>query len=205
MQGIVRAIRSWQETLKKITVKQYSCRREMSKVENILEGSELGGGSPSSPKSLENITVREIVSKRGGGIGSSMISCRAEDTAIEAVQNMARHNIGSLVVMKSEGESIAGIVTERGQTSNHNVRHEHPQSNAAYDSQLLLQLHQRSSKKRIIQLKFLALAENRIRHVPVIDGKLVGMISIVDVVRAVVEQQNGELERLNDYIKGEYY
>jgi len=49
------------------------------------------------------------------------------------------------------------------------------------------------------------LAENRIRHVPVIDGKIVGMISIVDVVRAVMEQQSGELKRLNDYIRGEYY
>lgn len=49
------------------------------------------------------------------------------------------------------------------------------------------------------------LAENHIRHVPVIDGKIVGMISIVDVVRAVMEQQSGELKRLNDYVRGEYY
>ncbi|MFQ6662412.1 hypothetical protein Gotur_030254 [Gossypium turneri] len=47
--------------------------------------------------------------------------------------------------------------------------------------------------------------DNHIRHVPVIDGRIVGMVSIVDVVRAVVEQQNGELKRLNDFIKGEYY
>lgn len=47
--------------------------------------------------------------------------------------------------------------------------------------------------------------ENHIRHAPVIDGKLVGMISIKDVVRAVVEQQSGELKRLTGYIKGEYY
>ena len=40
---------------------------------------------------------------------------------------------------------------------------------------------------------------------PVIDAKIVGMISIVDVVRAVMEQQSGELKRLNDYIKGKYY
>lgn len=47
-------------------------------------------------------------------------------------------------------------------------------------------------------------AEYQIRHVPVIDGKIVGMISIVDIVRAVVEQQNGELKRLNEFIKGDY-
>lgn len=47
--------------------------------------------------------------------------------------------------------------------------------------------------------------ENQIRHVPVIDGKIVGMISIKDVVRAVVEQQSGELKQLNEYIRGKYY
>lgn len=48
-------------------------------------------------------------------------------------------------------------------------------------------------------------ADNHIRHAPVIDGKIVGMISIVDVVRAVVEQQHGEMERLNEFIRGDYY
>lgn len=47
--------------------------------------------------------------------------------------------------------------------------------------------------------------ENQIRHIPVIDGRIVGMISIVDVVKAVVEQQTGEVKRLNEFIKGDYY
>lgn len=49
------------------------------------------------------------------------------------------------------------------------------------------------------------MTDNHIRHVPVIDGKMIGMVSIVDVVRAVVEQQKGELKRLNEFIKGDYY
>ena len=52
---------------------------------------------------------------------------------------------------------------------------------------------------------FLNFIENHIRHVPVIDGRIVGMISMVDVVRAVVEQQNGEVKQLNEFIKGDYY
>lgn len=47
--------------------------------------------------------------------------------------------------------------------------------------------------------------DNQISHLPVIDGNIVGMISIVDVVRAVVDQQSGELKRLNEFIKGGYY
>lgn len=48
-------------------------------------------------------------------------------------------------------------------------------------------------------------AENQIRHAPVIDGKIVGIISIVDVVRAVVQQQHEEMERLNEFIQGDYH
>ncbi|CAL5349276.1 unnamed protein product [Camellia sinensis] len=48
------------------------------------------------------------------------------------------------------------------------------------------------------------MTENHIRHVPVIDENIVGMISVVDVVRAVVEQQSGEVKRLNEFIKGGY-
>lgn len=40
---------------------------------------------------------------------------------------------------------------------------------------------------------------------PVIDGRIVGMISIVDVVRAIVDQQGGEVIKLKDFIKGDYY
>ncbi|KAL3840299.1 hypothetical protein ACJIZ3_024890 [Penstemon smallii] len=47
--------------------------------------------------------------------------------------------------------------------------------------------------------------DNHIRHVPVIDGKIIGMISIGDVVRAVLEQQHGEMKRLNEFIHGDYY
>lgn len=39
-------------------------------------------------------------------------------------------------------------------------------------------------------------SENHIRHIPVVDGKIIGMISIVDVVRAVGEQQSGEVNKL---------
>jgi CBS domain-containing protein len=52
---------------------------------------------------------------------------------------------------------------------------------------------------------FTCIVENQIWHVPVIDGKIVGMILIVDVVRTVTEQQGGELKRLSDYIRGDYY
>lgn len=51
----------------------------------------------------------------------------------------------------------------------------------------------------------LILADNRIRHIPVIDEKgMLGMVSIGDVVRAVVSEHREELDRLNAYIQGGY-
>lgn len=91
MQGIVRAVRSWQETLK-IAISQQSCRRETNQVEKLLEGTELGD-SAFLLKGLENITVAEIVSRIGdGSISSSWLSCRADDIAIDAVQNVVMLN-----------------------------------------------------------------------------------------------------------------
>ncbi|XP_023538057.1 CBS domain-containing protein CBSX3, mitochondrial-like [Cucurbita pepo subsp. pepo] len=204
MQGIVRAVRSWQETLK-IAISQHSCRRETNQVEKLFEGSDLGASS-SMLKGLENISVAEIVSSKGdGSIGSPWLSCRANDTAIDAVQNMARNNIGSLVVLKPEGQHIAGIVTERDYLKKIIADGRSPiytkVGEIMTSEDKLVSVTSDTNILKAMQL----MTENRIRHVPVIDGKLVGMISIVDVVRAVVEQQNGELKRLNEYIKGEYY
>lgn len=48
-------------------------------------------------------------------------------------------------------------------------------------------------------------SDNRIRHIPVIDDSgMIGMVSIGDVVRAVVTEHRAELERLNAYIQGGY-
>ncbi|EHA8591886.1 putative CBS domain-containing protein CBSX3, mitochondrial [Cocos nucifera] len=61
-----------------------------------------------------------------------------------------------------------------------------------------------SSDTKILKAMQL-MTDKHMRHVPVIDQKLVGMISIVDVVRAVVEQQHQEVKRLNEFIRGDYY
>lgn len=51
----------------------------------------------------------------------------------------------------------------------------------------------------------LILADKRIRHIPVIDDKgMIGMVSIGDVVRAVVSEHREELNRLNAFIQGGY-
>ncbi|XP_022144196.1 CBS domain-containing protein CBSX3, mitochondrial isoform X2 [Momordica charantia] len=199
MQGMVRAARWWREAVK-TAIWQRTCRRETNGTEKVI----VEGGW----KGLENISVAEIIvsRKRGGdeSIGS-WLWCREDDAAIDAVQNMARNNSGSLVVMKPEGQHIAGIVTERDYLKKIIADGRSPMYTKVGEimtrEDKLVTVTSDTNILKAMQL----MTENRIRHVPVIDGKIVGVISIVDVVRAVVEQQNGELKRLNEYIKGEYY
>jgi len=60
-------------------------------------------------------------------------------------------------------------------------------------------------KRKFLIFHSLVLADNRIRHIPVIDDKgMIGMVSIGDVVRAVVSEHREELNRLSAFIQGGY-
>ncbi|ESW08595.1 hypothetical protein PHAVU_009G058600 [Phaseolus vulgaris] len=156
-------------------------------------------------KGLENVTVTEVLMTKGKENIGSWLWCRTDDAVINAMKNMADNNIGSLVVLKPEGQHIAGIVTERDCLKKIVAQGKSPLytqvGQIMTDENNLITV---TSDTNILQAMKI-MTENHIRHVPVIDGKIVGMISIVDVVRAVMEQQSGELKRLNDYIRGEYY
>ncbi|XP_062158460.1 CBS domain-containing protein CBSX3, mitochondrial-like [Alnus glutinosa] len=208
MQGIiVRAVRSCQETLKAATL-QHLHGGEASKAVKIfpLFGRVSSSRSPLVQlKGLENVSVAEVLMTKGGEKTGSWLWCRTDDAVIDAVKNMAENNIGSLVVLKPGDEHLAGIITERDYTRKIIAEGRSPiytrVGEIMTDKDKLITV---TSDTNILQAMQL-MTENRIRHVPVIDGRIVGMISIVDVVRAVVEQQSGELKQLSEFIRGDYY
>ncbi|XP_004293202.1 PREDICTED: CBS domain-containing protein CBSX3, mitochondrial [Fragaria vesca subsp. vesca] len=201
MQGIVRAVRSCQGILKAAAL-EHSHGRGIARIEKL--SSSCKWRSP-APKGLENITVQDVLMNKSEETGP-WLWCHTDDTVIDAVKNMAKNNIGSLVVLKpGEQQSIAGIITERDYLRKIVAQDRSPiytrvREIMTNENKLITV----TSDTNILQAMQL-MTENQIRHVPVIDGKLVGMISIKDVVRAVVEQQSGELKQLNQYIRGDYY
>lgn len=207
MQGIGRATRSCQETLK-LAILQHRHGRSTAGRKNVFSRHEcVTTSNPTmEQKGLENTTVAEVLMTKGEEKSGSWLWCRTNDTVYDAAKHMAENNIGSLVVLKpGEPKHIAGIFTERdymrkiiahGRSSKYTKVGE-----IMTDENKLVTV---SSDTNILQAMQL-LTEYQIRHVPVIDGKIVGMISIVDIVRAVVELQSGELKRLNEFIKGDYY
>lgn len=157
-------------------------------------------------KVLQNTTVAQVLATKGEDKVGSWLWCRMDDTVYDAVKQMAQNNIGSLVVLKpGEEQHIAGILTERDYLCKVIVQDRSSKytkvGEIMTDQNKLFTVTSDTNILHAMQL----MTENHIRHAPVIDGKIVGMISIVDVVRAVVQQQHEEMERLNEFIQGDYY
>jgi len=122
------------------------------------------------------------------------------DTVYEAIRKMAEHEIGALLVM--DGEKIVGIVTERdyarkialvGRSSK-----ETPVSVVMTSQVLCVGPLQTTEECMAI------MTENRVRHLPVIDsGKLIGLVSIGDLVKDIISEQQFIIEQLEHYISGD--
>jgi CBS domain-containing protein len=121
------------------------------------------------------------------------------DTVYDAVEKMAEHGIGALLVM--EGEKIVGIISERdyarkialaGRSSK-----ETPVSVIMTTQVLCVGPLQTTEECMAI------MTENRVRHLPVIDnGKLIGLVSIGDLVKDIISEQQFIIEQLEQYITG---
>ena len=142
-------------------------------------------------------TVRELLDRKGG----SAYTVSPSSTVYDALVLMARHNIGALVVV--EGRQVAGVVSERdyarkviliGKTSRDTVIREIMSSPA-----------QTVSPQSTVAECLCYMTDNRIRHLPVIEeGDLVGIISIGDLVKFVMEAQESRLEQYERYVQGNY-
>nr|AIN39814.1 hypothetical protein [Zoysia matrella] len=157
-------------------------------------------------RGFETATVADVLKSKGKGADGSWLFCTTEDTVYDAVKSMTQHNVGALVVVKSgQDKSIAGIVTERDYLRKIIVQGRSSKSTKVGD--IMTEENKLITVKpdtRVLQAMHL-MTENRIRHIPVIDNTgMVGMVSIGDVVRAVVSEHREELNRLNAYIQGGY-
>jgi CBS domain-containing protein len=129
--------------------------------------------------------------------GDKVVTIRAEQTIREALGELAQHNIGALVVVDAALRPI-GILSERDI-----VRA--AAKNEAVFPQLVSQLMTRDlvlgSPGDDVGAVGHTMVQRRIRHLPVVDGgKLVGMVSIGDVVKAQRDQYQGEVDTLQTIV-----
>ncbi|KAA3452479.1 CBS domain-containing protein CBSX3, mitochondrial [Gossypium australe] len=156
---------------------------------------------------FESTTISDVLKAKGKGADGSWLWCTTDDSVYDAVKSMTQHNVGALVVVKpGEQKSIAGIITERGNYLRKIIVHGRSSKSTKVgdimtDENKLITVTPETKVLQAMQL----MTDNRIRHIPVINEKeMVGMVSIGDVVRAVVSEHRAELDRLNAYIQGGY-
>ena len=143
-------------------------------------------------------TVRDMLRSKGYDVWSV-----APDTTVyNALKLMAEKNIGAVLVM--EADTVMGILSERdyarkiilqGKTSTDTPTRE-------IMTERVMCVHPEETAEQCMAL----MTEKKVRHLPVLeDNQLIGMISIGDVVKATIAQQEFIIEQLEDYIRGTPY
>jgi len=129
--------------------------------------------------------------------GSQLWMIEAEDPVLEAIQLMADKRIGALPVMR--GNAMVGIVSERDYARKVIL---HGRSSAETPVWQIMTAHvitvqPEDTVHHCMQL----MTDNRVRHLPVMEkGKLIGMVSIGDLVKAVIDEQQQTITQLEKYI-----
>ena len=139
--------------------------------------------------------VQHLLETKGGEV----ISIAPAASVFDAIKLMADRAVGSLLVM--DGEKIIGIVTERDHArkvillgrSSETTKVEQVMSTEVITA----------TAEQSVRECMTLMTEKRIRHLPVVaDDKVIGMISIGDLVQAIISDQQQEIEQLEQYISG---
>lgn len=142
------------------------------------------------------VTVRQCLQSKGGDIWS----IRPEISVYEALEMMAERDIGALLVL--EGEKLVGIFSERDYARK--VILQGKSSRDTWVSEIMTSRVVFVRPEQTIEECMALMTEKHIRHLPVLDGeRLVGVISIGDVVKAIITEQQFVIEQLEHYITGE--
>jgi CBS domain-containing protein len=140
--------------------------------------------------------ISEVLRKKGADV----VTIAPEATVRELLEVLAEHNVGAVVV-SADGAELAGIVSERDV-----VRRLHQLGAAVLDRPvrdiMTAVVHTCSPDDRVESLRGV-MTEYRIRHLPVVRaGRMVGIVSIGDVVKNAISELQTEREHLVQYLRG---
>jgi CBS domain-containing protein len=131
------------------------------------------------------------------GKGAAVVTIKPDATVAELIAGLADHNIGAMVVAAPDG--VKGIVSERDV-----VRQLHAHGASVLSrpvSTIMTPTVSTCTKSDTVDSLTRLMTEDRVRHVPVLeDGKLIGIVSIGDVVKNRMQELESEHEQLQSYI-----
>ncbi len=140
-------------------------------------------------------TVRQILHAKGHDVAT----IDPDATVYNAIKKLADENIGSLVVM--DDEKIVGIVTERDYARNVILKGKASPTTLVKDimSTRVVCVGPEQSVEECMAV----MTDKAIRHLPVLESKrLVGMVSIGDLVKSIIGDQKFIIDQLEHYISG---
>ncbi len=138
-------------------------------------------------------TVKQLLDAKGRRV----VSIAPEEPVLEAIQLMADHHIGAVLVMR--GSELGGILSERDYARKVILKGRSSGETAAWEimSSPVVTIGENDTINTCMRL----MTERHIRHLPVVeDGQVTGMLSIGDLVKAVIEEQQQEIAQLQQYI-----
>lgn len=141
------------------------------------------------------LNVRQLLDQKG----SEVFSITPEEPVLEAIKRMAERGVGALLVMR--GEQLVGLISERDYARKIVLQGKSSRETPVSDimSRELITVRPVDTIERCMDL----MTNQRIRHLPVIDsGRVVGLLSIGDVLKAMMAVQARQIEQLERYITG---
>ena len=130
-----------------------------------------------------------------------IFSISPDATVYEAIEMMSNKNVGALLVM--EGERLVGMISERDYTRKVFLRGKRSRETSVTEimSTQLTTTRPQEGVEKCLRL----MTDKHIRHLPVLDDdKVVGVISIGDLVKWVISCQSATIAHLENYIHGGY-
>ena len=140
------------------------------------------------------ISVRDVLAKKGSGLWS----VGPGSTVLEALQTLAARNIGAVLVL--EGTHLVGILSERDYARQ--VILKGKTSKETPVREIMTREVVSVRPEQTIDDCMAIMTDKRFRHLPVVVGvDVIGVLSIGDIVKALLEEQRYRIEQLEGYIK----
>lgn len=137
--------------------------------------------------------VKHILENKGNDI----YSIEPGDSVLDAIKKMAEKGVGALLVM--QGEELTGILSERDYARK--VILQGKSSNRTAVREIMTDKVFSTYPEQSVDECMNLMTEKRIRHLPVVDGgSVVGVLSIGDLVKAKIEDQEFHIRQLENYI-----
>jgi len=142
-------------------------------------------------------TVRDMIRRKGRE--KEVFSVRPEATVFDALRLMEQHNVGALMVMS--GDHVAGILSERDCVRKMELEGRNAQT--ARVNEIMTGKVINVDASQTLEECMTLMIEKNIRHLPVYEGsQLLGLISVRDVLKEIVDVQKSMLSQLERYITG---